>query len=99
MKWLVPLTLAGAIFGGIYPGAFAAFLLTASLGSEIVCFITNLLLSVFAAFVGMMEANEIHKPITFHRLHVVLPLTLGILCGIAGYFLADWAISHADPPL
>ena len=76
-----------------------AFFLTASSGSEIVCFITNLLLSVFAAFVGMMAANEIHKPITFHRLHVVLPLTLGILCGIAGYFLADWAISHADPPL
>jgi hypothetical protein len=99
MKWLVSLSLVGAILGGIYPGAVFAFVCAAPSGSEIVVFIVNVLQGVAGAFLGMLMAKMVLVQTSFRRPDVIMPLVLGILCGIAGYLWAYWAISNADPPL
>ena len=98
MKWLVSLTLLGAVIGGIYPGAYFAFVWAAPTGSEMVVFITNLLLSTFGASVGMMTVNAFRQQ-SFRPAHAILPITFGLVCGVVGYLVADWVISHAEPPL
>ncbi|MGH7223597.1 MAG: hypothetical protein ACRELF_10240 [Gemmataceae bacterium] len=86
MKWLVPLTLIGAVVGGIYPGAFLAFVWAAPSGSERVVFITNLILSIFGASVGMLASNALRQQ-TFRPRHAILPIAFGLVCGVVGYLV------------
>jgi hypothetical protein len=99
MKWLFPMCLAGAVLGG-FPGGLAAFFFAAGTGGgEVVCFTANLLFGVGGAFVGTLLEKEIRGQSKLRFTEIVLPVFLGVVCGIAGYLWLDWAVSHADPPL
>src|SRR5690349_20974247 len=98
MKVLFPLCLIGALLGG-FPGAFLAFVSAAGFGGpegETICCITNVILSVCGALCGMLWAKAIQDQPRIKVVEVVLPVCLGLICGIAGYMWLDWAISHAD---
>jgi hypothetical protein len=103
-QWLaVSLTLVGATIGGGFPGAWCAFSFSAGTGiggsrGEAICFIANVILGIGGALCGMLSAKAL-KGTAFQRIDIVLPILLGSISGMAGYFWCDWAISHADPPL
>jgi hypothetical protein len=103
MKWLFPMYLAGAVIGG-FPGALVAFFFAAGTGigssaGEAICFTVNVLLGLGGAFSGMLLAKAIRSQPKIQFTEIVLPVFLGVHCGIAGFVWLDWAISHADPPL
>ncbi len=103
MKLLFLMCLLGALVGG-FPGAILAFQIAAftnvggAAGEAIWC-ITTICLSVGGAFFGMLFAKAIRCQERFQSIEIILPLVLGLLCGISGYMVIDWAISHAEPPL
>jgi hypothetical protein len=102
-KLLFPLCLLGALIGGI-PGGVLAFYFAAGTGiggfaGEVICCVANLIFSVGGAFIGILFAKAIRGPSRIEVIEVVLPIILGLLCGIIGYAWLYWAISHADPPL
>ena len=99
MRRMILITTIGAVLGGVYPGAFIAFIWTCTTGSETICFVTNLLLGVSGAFLGMQTAKAFQPQNRFPTVQIIFPLFLGLMCGIIGYLWADWAISHAEPPL
>jgi hypothetical protein len=103
MKLLFPICLLGALVGG-FPGALVAFFVVASTGiggsmGEAIWFIITLLLSVGGAFIGRLLAKAIRGQDGVQSTEIILPVVLGLLCGIIGYTVVNWAISHAEPPL
>ena len=103
MKLLFPMCLAGAVIGG-FPGGMVAFFFAAGTGiggsaGEAICLIVNLLLGLGGAFTGVLLAKAIRGQPKIQVTEIVLPVFLGVLCGVAGYLWLYWAISYADPPL
>ena len=100
MKRPFLLCLLGAAFGGLFPGAVLAFFITVAIGgSEVFCCSVNLGLAVGSAFIGVLVAKKMRGQNGFRVADAILPIVLGLACGLAGYEWLYWVISTADPPL
>jgi hypothetical protein len=97
------LGLIGALIGG-FPGAVLAFFIAAGTGKggltgEAICCLSTLVFSGAGAFIGILFAKAIRGEHRIRADDVTLPAVLGVICGLTGYALFYWVISHADPPL
>jgi hypothetical protein len=82
-KLLFPLSLLGALIGG-FPGGVLAWAAAGGTGSEVVVCIANVLLGVAGACMGMCVATAIRGDGKTRVADVVVPLILGLLCGVLG---------------
>jgi hypothetical protein len=105
MRKLVPICLvvAGAGIGGIFPGAITAFFVAVStgidgLGGEAVCLTANLLFGVVGAVCGKVAGQGAEQK-AFRGVDLMVPITLGLVCGMIGFIWLYYVISYADPPL
>jgi hypothetical protein len=97
------LVLAGAFFGGVFPGALFAFVIAAALGvsgseGEAVCLVLNLVFGAAGALMALWVAAAMTDSTPRH-FPILASLLLGLLAGLGGYCWALWEINHADPPL